>query len=218
MCFSAEADLIAGLAITGIGLKTQSLVSNPAQRPIAALPVVFGVHQLIEAVVWLDLDNHATSELVGTVATKLYLLIALCVLPLLVPVAVAVLEPPKRRRWFVVFFGVGAVVAVIMFVALVRGPVTSEITGHHIFYTVRLRYRDVTIAGYVLATCGPLLASSHVRVVFFGTINLAAVAVLVWIDQTTFVSLWCLWAAVISGAIAAHLLLENERTPAVLAP
>jgi hypothetical protein len=52
MCFSPEADLIAGLAISGIGINTLSHVRNRREVPLAAIPVLLGVHQLIETFVW----------------------------------------------------------------------------------------------------------------------------------------------------------------------
>lgn len=61
------------------------------------------------------------------------------------------------------------------------------------------------MALYVLATCGSLLASARRHVRAWGAINLVAVAVLAWVNQTGFISLWCVWAAITSIAIAAHL-------------
>lgn len=58
---------------------------------------------------------------------------------------------------------------------------------------------------YVLATCGSLLASDHRYVRNWGAINLLAALTLAWVSRDGFISLWCLWAAITSIAIAIHL-------------
>ena len=57
------------------------------------------------------------------------------------------------------------------------------------------------VALYVVATCGPLLWSSHRNLALFGAVNLGVVGLLVWSVQSGFVSLWCFWAAITSIAI-----------------
>ena len=64
---------------------------------MAKLPVLLGVHQLIEVFVWWGVEGHAPHAL-GRVALWMYLLIAFVVLPVFVPFAVLVIEPTGRRR------------------------------------------------------------------------------------------------------------------------
>jgi hypothetical protein len=47
-------------------------------------------------------------------------------------------------------------------------------------------------------------------------VNLLAVAALVWIDQTAFVSLWCLWAGITSVLVNLHLRYARQETRADL--
>ena len=60
-------------------------------------------------------------------------------------------------------------------------------------------------AFYVVATCGAMLASGLRHVVWFGLANLAAVVVLVGLSANGFASLWCFYAALVSGAIAVYM-------------
>ena len=57
MCFSAEADVVAGLVVTSIGVDALRQVRRPAERLLRALPVLLGAHLLVEAVVWQGLTG-----------------------------------------------------------------------------------------------------------------------------------------------------------------
>ena len=148
---------------------------------------------------WLDTERER-------LALWLYLLVALVVLPVLVPLAVLALEPsPARRRIMAGMVALGCLVALALVVTMVRGPIGAHIQGHHIAYDVYPSYGFHLTALYVLVTCGPMLTSSHRQIVRFGLINLLAVGVLAWLFISAFISLWCSWAAITSMAIDAHL-------------
>lgn len=210
MCFSADADLVAGLVVGVIGVDALRHVRRPAEMPLAALPMVLAGHQLVEAFVWWGLEDRVPRA-VWHPALWLYLVIAFGVVPVLVPLAVGALEPVLNRRRVGSFTAIGSVVAFVLVYAVVRGPVAASIDGHHIAYYVDLWHGDVLVMLYVLATCGSLLISPHSHVRWFGTTNLVAVCLLAWLSQSGFISLWCVWAAVASVAVAVHLRHEIGR-------
>ena len=204
MCFSPQVDLVAGVVIAGIGVDAVRHVERRAQLPLALLPVVFGVHQLIESVVWWGLAGDVDDG-VWHAARWVYLSIAFGLVPVWVPVAVGALERgsvARRTRWLM---ALGAAVAVMLMIGVIRGPISSTVRGHHIDYEVDLWHGGLLVLLYVVATCGSLLLSDDVHVRRFGIVNLGAVVVLVVVDQRAFISLWCAWAAVTSLAIALHL-------------
>ncbi len=205
MCFSVEADLAAGVVITAVGIDALRQVHDPAERAIAALPVCLGAHLLVEAFVWWSLDGTVGAA-AGRVATQIYLAFALCVLPLLVPLAVRAVEPDlQRRRLMAGLAAVGAALATLYLVRLLRAPVDVRVQGHHLAYQLHLAHGGVVAAVYALVTCGaPLCATRH-QLVGFGVANVVAVAALTWLQSSALTSLWCAWAAVASLAIAAHL-------------
>jgi len=86
MCFSPEMDLVAGAVITGVGIDARRHVSNPRQLPLASLPVLFGVHQLIETIVWWELQGQVCHT-AGGIAARIYLFIALFLVPIVVSAA-----------------------------------------------------------------------------------------------------------------------------------
>lgn len=208
MCFSAEADLVAGIVVGAVGVDAVRHVRRPGQRWLAALPLVFATHQLTEAVVWWGLHDQVAAS-VWQPARWVYLSVAFGLIPVLVPVAVGANEPDWNRRRTGVFVALGAAVAVVLMYAVVRGPVSAEIEGRHISYEVELWHGGAIVGLYVIATCGSLLISAHPHVRWYGGINLVAVGLLAWFDRTAFISLWCAWAAITSVAIAAHLRAES---------
>lgn len=215
MCFSPEVDLVAGIVITGVGVESLRHAHEPRQIPLASLPVVFGTHQIVESVTWWSLQGDLPDRC-GTVATSAYLAVALVLVPLLVPAAVALAETdPARRRRLVPFAVLGALVALALGVQLAAGPSGASIGGRFIAYEVDLAWGGELTALYVAATCGPLLFSGRPAFVVFGVANLAAVTVLASLLAAGLISLWCVWAAVTSVAVLAHLRAADRCEDAV---
>src|SRR5690349_17846368 len=215
MCFSAQADTVAGLAVTAIGIDALRQAHRPQERALGALPVVLGVHLLVEAVVWRSLTGEASVS-TGRLAMWVYLAVALLVVPVLVPLAVRAVEPdPARRRAMGRLVAAGAGLAVAYLVVMVHGPVAVRVDGHHLAYRLGGTSYGGLLAGvYAVVACAPPMLSSERRIAQFGLANLAAVVALTWLQSAALTSLWCGWAAVTSIAIAAHLR-RAHRSPEV---
>jgi hypothetical protein len=154
--------------------------------------------------VWFGLDGRVSAQ-VGRAALYGYLAFAF-LLPVVVPVAVAGIEPDRaRRRWMQAFVGLGAVVTAILITSIVRSPINAQMEHLHLSYRVDVD-RELLIVGlYIVATCGPMLASSYRSLVAFGVVNLFVVVLLAWLVSSGFVSLWCAWAGVTSALIALYM-------------
>jgi hypothetical protein len=205
MCFSPEADIGGGLLICAIGVDA---VRHIGQRrefiALAWIPVLLGAHQFIEALVWLWLQGHVPRG-IGHVALWAYLLIAFVALPVFIPLAVIALEPTRRRKQLMAPFAlIGTVIAVILFAAMVRGPIGVKLASYHLSYSVRLSDGLLIVALYVVAVCGPLLVSGYRNVALFGIVNLVAVIIIARLTVSGFASVWCGWAAITSAAITLH--------------
>jgi hypothetical protein len=206
VCFSPQADLVGGVVIGAIGVDAvRHTRSRQGHIALATLPLLLGVHQIIEAFVWLGLQGHVPHEL-ERVAVWAYLLIAFVVLPIFVPVAVMWNEPLRHRRSAMApLVALGVIVAGVLFAAMLRGPIGVQLRPYHLAYSIQLHHGAIIISMYVLAICGTLLLSSRRRVVTFGVVNLVAVAVIAWLTVDGFASVWCGWAAITSAAIALHM-------------
>ena len=214
MCFSAEADLVAGVVVGGVGIDALRHVRHKREIALAALPITFGVHQMIETLTWWGLEDRIPAG-IGEAAMWVYLVIAF-LLPTIVPTAMLLVErDPRRRRMTAPFIALGGAVTVALIAELFSGPVTAEIAGLYIAYDANLDFGGQITALYVVATCVPLLLSSRTSVVVFGVLNLAAVTVLAWLMATGVISLWCAWAAVTSIVIVVHLRTAENRGESV---
>ena len=206
MCFSPQADLVGGIVIAAIGVDAvRSARKRQGVVVLAALPLLLGFHQMIEALVWLGLQGHVPHDL-ERIALWAYLLIAFVVLPVFVPIAVLLNEPSPRRRWAMApLVMLGLAVAGDLFESMARGPVNVALHPYHLAYVVDLSNGILVTALYVAAVCGTLLLSSRQRVVTFGIVNLVAIGVIAWLTFDGFASVWCGWAAISSAAIALHM-------------
>ncbi|MYW67033.1 hypothetical protein GTY65_23605 [Streptomyces sp. SID8379] len=193
MCWSATADLVAGSAITAVGLAcvTRAARTRPRAVPLAALPLLLGAHQIIEAVIW----NAGGGTGPATVA---WAVIALPLLPLWVPVAVLCAAPPSARRRLAVPLVSGVVTSAALVYVLATSTVTAEVRGRTMGYAVGLPNAAWLLAGYLLATIGSLLLSGEAGLVLFGAFAAAGAAVCAALWRWEFVSTWCAWAALCS--------------------
>jgi hypothetical protein len=219
VCFSAQADLVGGVVLGAIGIDTLRYVGPRREYlPLAALPLMFAGHQLVEAFVWWGLQGHL-SDTVTDVATWLYLLFAFVLLPVYVPTAVFVAEASGRRRrvirWSIV---IGGIVAALLLAAMVRGPVTASLDDWHIRYGTGIDAAVPIVGAYIVATCGSLLLSTNRILVRFGVVNLVAVVVIAAFVVEGFASLWCAWAALASGAVALHLRRTGNTAGGLVSP
>ena len=218
MCFSPEGDLVSGVVIVAIGVDCCFHVKGrPAYAALAALPVVLGLHQIDEALVWFGLQGVVPHAL-GRVAMWIYLLFALVVLPTLVPAGVIwISDTTHRKRMLLPFLVIGVAVSCVLLAAMLKSSPEASIGSYHIAYSIGLKYGLVVIGFYIVATCGPLLLSGIRFAVWLGVANLVAVAVLARLCAQGFTSLWCFYAAVVSAIIAAYLRVGHRKARELVA-
>ena len=76
MCYSPEADLMAGLVVGAIGIDALRHVKRREELALAALPLVLATHQAIEAFAWWGLEGKV-SPTAGSAAVTVYLAVGL---------------------------------------------------------------------------------------------------------------------------------------------
>ncbi|MEW1908267.1 DUF6629 family protein [Kitasatospora sp. NPDC085895] len=197
MCWSAEADAAAGAVVAGLGTVCLLRVRDPRRVPLAALPLLLGVHQLVEAAVWLGEDGRIGPG-PALAARTVWALIALPLLPLLVPFGVWCAAGPghPRRRTPGALAVLGAVVAVPLAVAVLRRQVSAEVRHHTLAYAVGVPAAPLLTAGYLLATVGALLLSGDAALRRLGLALGAGAVVCALVWRLAFASTWCALAAV----------------------
>ncbi|MES0370812.1 MAG: DUF6629 family protein [Mariprofundaceae bacterium] len=204
MCFSATASFVVGGSLTALGAVTLKRAKNRCEIPFAAIPLMFGIQQIIEGVLWLSVYGDA--ELLKTVMTYMFTMFSHVLWPVYVPFAIAMMErdiAPWRREVMWGFRFTGLVVAIHLLVLITTQSLTAEVNGH-IIYVSPFFYEWPMMVLYVAATCIVAFFSSHRLIRLFGLITLLFFLVAYWFYTEAFFSVWCFFAAIISLIIYLH--------------
>lgn len=197
MCFSATANFVGGGLVAGVGVATLTQVRRPRELLLASLPLAFGVHQVLEGLVWLGVEGRAPLGL-GDEAAAAFIFYAQALLPLLGPLAVLFVARPDRRRWMIPFVVGGTALAAYIAWTLVSYPITVAVRGNSLDYR-NPGISTAAVAGlYVVFTVGPFLASGRRYLIAFGALNLVGLSIVLAVKSYAFTSLWCAYAAVVS--------------------
>ncbi|WP_420031687.1 DUF6629 family protein [Streptomyces sp. cg28] len=207
MCWSATADLVAGSAIGAVGVAcvARAARTRPRAVPLAALPLLLGAHQIIEALIWND--GGGTGP-----ATVAWAVIALPLLPLWVPVGVVWAAPHHARRRLALPLASGVVTSAVLAYVLATSTVTAEVRGHTMGYAIGLPHAPWLLAGYLLATIGSLLLSGEAGLVLLGVLAGVGAGVCAALWRWEFISTWCAFAAVCSVVLYGWLRGGGART------
>jgi hypothetical protein len=204
MCFSPQADFTAGAVIAGVGFQTLRRVRVRRELIVGALPLLFGIHQLVEGFVWLGLRGVVSPRL-GDIARETYIVFAHAILPALVPLGFTLLEPERRRaRWMWPLVGLGLFLGAYLLWQVTAFPVGAQLQARCIDYTTHTPNDLLIGVLYVVVTCGPALISSRRYLRWFGVVSLIGViaTALIRVDELT--SLWCVYVALVSVLILEH--------------
>jgi hypothetical protein len=208
MCFSATASFSAGAVLLGIGALTLKSASHRREVPFAAIPLLFAIQQLIEGVIWLTFRVDA--PLLNSVMTHAYSFFSHVLWPAYVPMAVLLIEPAGRRRQVLLVFAAGGfAVATYLLYILLAFPVVSQPTGQHVEYVSPHFFAAVTMTLYLLSTTTSPLFSTHRMVKAFGALALLAFGAAYYFYAQWFISVWCLFAALLSALIYLHFALRR---------
>lgn len=198
MCFSATASFVAGVSLSGMGIAALRRVVQRGEIPFALIPLLFGIQQLIEGVLWLSFHGHPA---VVTAATYAFSLFSHTLWPVFVPFSVALLEPVHwRRNVMQAFQAAGLVVGLYLLYFIVRFPVTA-VMEEHIVYVSPHFFQVPTMLLYLAATCVVSFFSSHRIVRIFGALALLLFIISYWFYTTALISVWCFFSAVLSAMI-----------------
>lgn len=216
MCFSATASFTAGTALSAVGVLTLRKPRTQRELPLALIPLLFGIQQLTEGVLWLSLRHDLpTLQLWSTYVFSGF---SHVLWPIFVPFAVLLVEANRRRQQALgVFLVLGVGVGVYLLYFLVRFGVTAQIHGQSIVYDSPHFYIWGVLVIYLLATCVSGLFSSHRCINYFGVLAFVLAIAAALVSIHTFVSVWCFFAAVLSALIFLHFTRWMHAMPPVFA-
>lgn len=200
MCFSAEASFTAGAVLTVIGIATIKKTESKSQLWFASIPLVFGIQQLAEGILWLTLPNP--DQIVAQrAATYVFIFFAQIIWPFIVPFGVLMLDKKSERKLIQkILAGVGILVSSALAYFLVFYNMEASILGHHIAYHQdypETIYKYGAIL-YAAATILSLFFSNVKRMWILGVIIATSYIVTLFFFENHVLSVWCFFSSVIS--------------------
>jgi len=203
MCFSAEASFAGGVIISAIGVATITKVHKPSQLIFASIPLFFGFQQFAEGLVWLTIPNPADAAILK-MATYVFLIMADFLWPMMIPLAVLMMEKnEKKKRILQVFSIAGLALSMYYAYCLVFYNIYPEISGYHILYKTDFP-KALSMPAfiiYLIVTIIPLFISSIKRTHLLGVLMFLSCLVTAIFFRQYLTSVWCFFAALISGVI-----------------
>ena len=208
MCFSASASFVLGSALVVIGAVSAAIATrvNRKWMALALIPVISGIQQLIEGIIWLRMDIDKLSA--AHFYSYLYLFIAYSFWPAYVPICSYLIEPNRRRKKiFQLFVVAGLLTSASLYIPILLGVVTfsTVVENYSIHYLIHVSSQTIWIYSFCYATTVilPLLLSSMKRIQIFGLMMLVSSLVAYWWYAMMFTSVWCFFAAMGSAYILA---------------
>jgi hypothetical protein len=203
MCFSASASFSAGIVLTVIGVAAIKKTCHPSQFLFASIPLIFGVQQIAEGVLWLALPYP---DYVNTqkVFTYIFILFAQVVWPIWVPIAILLLEKNETRKKIQkVLVGAGILVGMYLAFCLLMFNVEAKIVGHHIqyFQDYPPLLKSSVIVLYTSATIFPAIFSHIKRMWMLGATIIVSYIIATVFFEHYVLSVWCFFSAIISISI-----------------
>ena len=204
MCYSASASFVAGASLSAIGVATLRKAKTRTEIPFAMIPLLFGIQQLTEGVIWMTFHHEAPA--LKEAMTYLYSGFSHVLWPMYIPFAMGFLEAERWRKKAIYAFEVAGVsVGLYLLYFIVADPMVAEVIGKHIVYVSPHFHTIPVMVLYLAATCVSCFFSSHGFVKLFGGLMLLAFIAAYLVQVLALVSIWCFFAAILSIIIYFHL-------------
>lgn len=195
-----------------VGAATVRKAERKEALPFAMIPLVFGVQQVIEGMLWLAFQYDVPQ--LKVITTYVFTLFSHVLWPIYVPFSIGLLESVVwRKRAIAAFLIMGIAVGLYNLYFIVQFPVISEVNCNVIYYLPHFNKVPV-MALYIAATCVSCFFSSHRMVRLFGGLALLLFLAAYWFYTVAFLSVWCFFAAILSAVIYLHFTVGKKRAPA----
>ena len=203
MCFSAEASLIAAAVLIPAGTLSIARAYTTDRRylPLAALPLLFGLQQAFEGLVWQANGNAVLVERYSLA----YMFFSWLAWPIWVPFSVYFLEPNRRKPLYLVLAIIGGMIGAMQYFPYFAhdGWLTTQFLPHVIVYNGKELFdyiigRTTTYSVYVAIVVGSLLLSSDVNIRIFGMLVGAVTVVTYVFFSYAYISVFCFGGAIMS--------------------
>ena len=173
----------------------------------AAYPLVFGMQQLMEGIVWHGIEDGNLSVI--EMASRSFAFFSHFFWLFWVPFSVWLLETdPTRKRFLLFLTAFGFCYGLSIFIPLLQeGWLSVEVARNSLDYRATMIYdgvidRTVIRIVYALQVVTAFMVSTNPKVRLFGILILLSVIAAFIFYKYAFVSVWCFFAALLSFYIA----------------
>jgi hypothetical protein len=203
VCFSAGASFGAATVLAGLGAAALGMAPTRAHNLVAAIPLLFAAQQASEGAVWMVVRREPFGVTHSAVILP-FLFFALFVWPSYLPVAFRAIEPERARRHALAALGVAgaALGAYLMFAAAFR-PSGACIAFGNLYYGVHVDgpFKPESPYVYLALVVAPFAVSSARGTNALALATLASFLAAGALYRVGFSSVWCFFAAMLSGAV-----------------
>jgi len=202
MCFTAQASFGAGAVLAVAGVLSIKKATRPAHLLFAAIPLLFATQQISEGFLWIALTNGAYAHW-KTMAMFTFLFFAQVAWPLWVPLSIWQLEKDeKRKKILFALLCIGIFTSGCLAYFLLSYPVTTQVRNQHIFYELGFPGISMRLGIlYFIPTVMSSLLSTWRGVQWMGLAIFISFVVSKLLFKEELLSVWCYFAAIISGVI-----------------
>lgn len=182
------------------------------------MPLLFAAQQAAEGVVWLTMGDPASAGL-HQLGVSAFLGFAFVIWPAYAPASLYAAErDPVRRRILRVFALWGALVAASASLLLSRWDPVASVVGHSLRYDhiggESSVLNGVLLLAYVVPTVVPFLISSTTMARALGGAFAVSLIATLAIERNALTSVWCFFAALLSGLILVAVARESSHSVA----
>ena len=205
MCFSASVSFGAAAVLGGIGAASIISTTSRMQWIYAATPLLFAAQQAAEGVVWHTM-GRGTDSAVHQVAVNAFLVFALVLWPVWLPLSLERLEQHvARRRLLRMMVLAGACVSIGSATLLLGHQAAASIAGRSVHYDFAGDQGTVAsllmLAAYLVPTLSPYLITTAPKARRIGVMLVLSVVAALYVQKEALTSVWCFFGAILSGLI-----------------
>lgn len=199
MCFSAEVSFTASAVLIASGSYILKNCSSKSLLLIASIPILFGLQQLFEGILWLNLDRRLDEPFLFKSSANAYLMFAFLIWPVWIPLAFMVAEKNQRIKKIMLFaLGCGTLLSLANLYYGLKQQVSIDIINHSLQYLAEVPSQMYI---YPLIILLPCFLSTVKSVKSFAFLVTLGYLVAYYFYSHTFVSVWCFFSAIVSLAI-----------------
>jgi hypothetical protein len=214
VCFSATGSFGVAAVLAGVGVASVAQKKVNAHHLLGATPLLFSVQQVAEGMVWRTINDPGPSTL-NLVSIAVFLGLALVIYPIWSPLALFVAERnPRRRKSLGALLAFGVCVAIYAGALLTQQRPVARVASHSITYDYDKVGSALVLAlylpGYVIPTVVPFFVSTMKHAKLMGGILVVGLVATFVIKRQALTSVWCFFAAVMSGAIVLSIAAEHK--------